>query len=152
MMRVLAWGWQLLSNDLRWRIQRLGHATFLIGVSGVVIDEVGAVLLLKHRFWRITSWAIPSGYCNRSETLEDALRREIREETGLEVTPHRLLRLASGYKFRMEMTYLCHVSGGEWRIDAREILAARFFPLHDLPADLHPMHRAWITDALSVRE
>lgn len=148
MIQILAWGWRLLSNDLRWRVQGLLHPTFLIGVSGVVVNDSGDVLLLKHRFWRITSWALPSGYINRGETLEDALCREIREETRLHVVPQRLIRLASGFTYRVEMTYLCHVTGGAMQIDPREILAARFFPLDDLPTDLHPMHREWIEAAL----
>jgi ADP-ribose pyrophosphatase YjhB (NUDIX family) len=148
MLHALALLWRLLDDDLRWRIQGWLHATFLVGVSGVVINDRREVLLLKHRFWRITSWALPSGYMNRRETLEAAIIREVREETGLRIAPVRLARLVSGFRYRIETTYLCDVTGGELIPDPREIVAAQFFPHDALPADMHPMHRAWVEAAL----
>lgn len=77
----------------------------MLGVSGVVCNEQGQILLLRHRFWRPGSWGLPSGYANRNEKLEDTLRREVREETGLEIEVARALRMVSGFRLRLEVRF-----------------------------------------------
>jgi 8-oxo-dGTP diphosphatase len=60
-------------------------------VVGALIRDGGRVLLL-HR--RDGTWTTPGGWVERGETWRDALRREVREETGLEVEPGRVLHAA----------------------------------------------------------
>jgi ADP-ribose pyrophosphatase YjhB (NUDIX family) len=103
----------------------------------------------RHRFWRPGSWGLPSGYANRNEKLEDTLRREVREETGYEVVVSRLLRMVSGYRLRLEVSYLGHLTGGQFRLDPKEVIEARFFSLGELPEGLLPSHRDIITLAFS---
>lgn len=50
----------------------------------LVEDEAGRVLLIRRRNAPI-GWAIPGGFVDVGETLEEAARREMREETGLDV-------------------------------------------------------------------
>jgi len=49
-------------------------------VSGVIQDDQGRGLLLRHRFWPEGSWGTPGGYARRGELLEAALSREGLEE------------------------------------------------------------------------
>lgn len=57
-----------------------------VGVAGVVWNRQGQVLLIRRRNPpRAGQWSLPGGKLEHGETLEAALRREIREETGLEV-------------------------------------------------------------------
>ena len=133
--------WRLLRGKPQWYILWLAHAKFMIGVSGVVLNEQQQILLLRHRFWRPGSWGLPGGYANRNEKLEDTLRREVREETGYEITVSRHLRLVSGYRLRLEVSYLGHLVGGNFRLDPREVLEARFFSRDELPAGLLSSHR-----------
>src|SRR5581483_2231352 len=94
--------WRLLHGPLQWYLLWFLHHKFIIGVSGIILDEQNRVLLLRHRYWRAGSWGLPGGYAERSETLEETLCREVREETGyaIEVTKH--LGIVSGYKLRLE--------------------------------------------------
>ena len=59
----------------------------LIGVAGVVIHR-GRVLLIKRKRQPLKGeWSIPGGLVKLGEELPAAVRRELREETGLDVEP-----------------------------------------------------------------
>jgi ADP-ribose pyrophosphatase YjhB (NUDIX family) len=62
----------------------------LVTVGGLLRDASGNVLLVRTRKWS-GKWGIPGGKVELGETLEDAFRREIREETGLEILEPRLV-------------------------------------------------------------
>lgn len=63
-----------------------GTDGIVVGVAGVVWNDAGQVLLIRRANPpRAGQWSLPGGKVERGETLQDALRREIREETGLEI-------------------------------------------------------------------
>jgi mutator protein MutT len=65
----------------------------LTGVGGVVVIS-GRVVLIKRRFEPLAgSWSLPGGAVELGETLEEALVREMKEETGLDVHVGPLLEL-----------------------------------------------------------
>lgn len=144
--------WRLLRGTPQWYVLWLAHRKFIIGVSGVVTNDQGQILLLRHRFWRPGSWGLPGGYANRNETLENTLRREVHEETGLEIQVTRFLRMVSGFRLRLEVSFLGHLSGGTLQLDSREVIEARFFSQDALPEGLLLSHREIIELAFSTPE
>ena len=144
--------WRLLQGTPQWYILYLAHPKFMIGVSGVITNDQGQILLLRHRFWRPGSWGLPSGYANRKETLENTLRREVREETGLDIEVTRYVRMVSGFQLRLEVSFLGTLSGGTLQLDPHEVIAAQFFSKDALPDGLLPSHREIIELAFSTTE
>jgi 8-oxo-dGTP diphosphatase len=53
-----------------------------VSVSGYITNEIGETLLVK-TFWREDTWELPGGGVDEGETLDQALCREIVEETGI---------------------------------------------------------------------
>lgn len=53
-------------------------------VGALIFNAQGQLFLMRSHKWR-GQWVIPGGHIELGETMEQALRREIREETGLEI-------------------------------------------------------------------
>ena len=136
--------WRLLRRPSQWYLLWFINHKFIIGVSGVIFDEQKRILLLRHRYWKAGSWGLPGGYVEHKEKLEEALRRELQEETGYQIQVHALLRLVSGYKLRIEASYVGTIIGGDLHLDQKEVIEARFFAVNELPAGLLRSHRAII--------
>jgi len=136
----------------QWRLVWLRQSKFMITTTGLVRDDAGRVLLLRHRFWPVgRQVGLPGGYAVAGERLEDALAREVREETGLSVEVAHVLGVRSGFRLRIEVAFAATVvgeipAGGVLLLDRREVLAADFHELSDLPVDLMPNHRRLIAE------
>ncbi|GAA4241756.1 NUDIX domain-containing protein [Actinomadura meridiana] len=143
---VTARAWRRLGGRTQWRLARLRHRTFLVYAGGIVRDDEGRVLLLRHRLWpAYRAWGLPGGYVESGERLEDGVAREVREETSLEVkVSGPPAAVASGYHHRVETYYEARVTGGHLVLDATEILEARWYGLDDLPEKMSPGLRTLI--------
>lgn len=108
---------------------------------GAVLIRDNAVLLVERaREPHKGYWSLPGGVVETGETLADAVRREVREETGLVVEPlavveifERILRDGQGraeYHYVL-IDYVCAVVGGELA-PADDVSQARWFPRGDL--------------------
>lgn len=132
LLRVLARFYNAL--PVRWQrrvLDRTQHR-FLVGVVGLGVDAEGRVLLARHRFGA-PQWRFLGGFLAPRERIEDALAREIREETGLEVEIGPLLEANQGYRWqRVELVYAYRPRGGTEQLSA-EVIELRAFDPADLP-------------------
>jgi 8-oxo-dGTP diphosphatase len=125
-----------LPIPVRRRLAWLSQATFTVGVSGVVLNDGNELLLLRHRFRESHAWELPGGFVERGETLDAALRRELREETGFEVDIIDHISTHVSRVRHVDVSYLARIRGGSLHVEPQEILDARFFPCHELPPGL----------------
>jgi len=92
----------------------------LVGVGAVIVQEGRVLLVQRGREPLKGRWSIPGGLIEIGEMLHEALVREVREETGLEVEPIELVELLDrihreGERVRYHYViadYLCRVVGG----------------------------------------
>ena len=151
-MPLLARLWRRLPDRLQWRLMWLLNAKFSLGVTGIVFDAGGRVLLLRHTFRRRYPWGLVSGYVNHGESPEAALYREIAEETALAITIGPLFRVnADRLRLQVELVYLCRLDGGSFR-PSNEIteIQWRHPDDSDLPAGFHPHHRQLVRAAATA--
>lgn len=67
--------------------------THIVAVFGIVENDNQEILLLKHRYKDV--WMFPGGQVESGENLIDALVREAKEESNMDVTVHKLLSVSS---------------------------------------------------------
>ena len=115
----------------------------IVGVGGVVVERGRVLLVRRGRAPLLGEWSIPGGALKTGETLEEGLRRELREETGLEVMPLELVEVldrivpdADGrtrYHYVL-IDYLCRVepSGPQDPSPATDVSECRWVPPSEL--------------------
>jgi ADP-ribose pyrophosphatase YjhB (NUDIX family) len=115
------------------RILDRAHPRFLVGVNGLGVTADGRVVLARHRFGS-PQWRLLGGFIRRDESFQEALRREVREETGLEIEVGPLLEANTGHRWaRVEIVYAFRVTGGRLTLTS-EVLEVAEFPPSALPA------------------
>ena len=136
----------------------VGHDLLLVpAAAGCIRDEEGRILLLR-RSDGDNLWGLPGGGIELGERAADAVVREVREETGLEVEPVALIGVYSNPEHIITypngdqvqpviIFFECRVVGGELRPDMEEILEGRYFGPDDALPHLLPCCAAKARDA-----
>lgn len=109
----------------------------VIGVGGIALEEGRLLLVKRSRPPYAGIWSLPGGKLDRGETIESALIREMREETGLQIE-------VGGYAGLLEsifpdnskshyviLDYYVHVLGGTLKA-ADDAADARWFELEEI--------------------
>lgn len=117
-------------------------------VLGIIFDnDETVILLIKRR--DVPVWVLPGGGIDHPETAEDAIVREIKEETGLEVT---IKRKVSEYTPLNRLTHFTHLFECEKKsgklTKTSETCDVGFFPIHSLPDTFFHIHKDFLSDAL----
>ena len=118
-----------------------GHVTPKVGAEAAIFDESGGILLIRRNDDGL--WALPGGWVEVNERLAEAIRREVREETGLEVQVGRPLALGSRLAGEFGrphsacfIVFLCTIIRGV-PTTSQEAVEIGFFS----PYDIHEWHK-----------
>ena len=141
----------LLDGRTRPRCPSCGHVDWgnpKPAVGAILVREGRVLLSRRAREPGKGLWDLPGGFLEVGEHPEDAIRRELREETGLEARVVRLLAIATGeYQGAgtLNLVYLCEAEG-EPRADD-DSAELRWCAPDDLPPMAFPHEeaavRAW---------
>ena len=141
--------WQRLPVGTKITVARAIQPKFTVSATGIIVNESNEVLLLEHVLRPGQGWGLPGGFLKQKEQVEDALRREMMEEIGLELTD------VESYGARTNRTHveIFFVARpvGEPQVKSREIIGFKWYRLEDLPADMSPTQKRLIEEILRRR-
>lgn len=130
------------------RAQVTGLPRHVVGVAGVVVNEAGRALTVRRR--SPPRWEAPGGALEPGETIEDGLRREIDEETGLAVEPVRLTGVYQNMALGpVALVFLCRRVSGVERL-SEETTDWRWIAAPDVAELMPPAFAARFADALGA--
>lgn len=138
-------------------LRRFFHTYFLVhrgmtlGVRAVVLDADNRVFLVKHSY--VSGWYLPGGGVDLGETMEEAMRRELKEEGDIELTGEAVLH---GIYLNKHVSRRDHVAVyvvRQFRQDRlpepnREIVECGFFDVAALPEGTTPGTRLRLAEVL----
>lgn len=122
----------------------IGYITPKVGCSAAIFNEEGHMLLVKRS--DNGKWGLPAGFCEVNQTPRDNLKREIREETGLEADVGELLDVFAvlpgqyGQPHSLyALLFACSVTGGTLTTSHETPIVGYFD--HHLITDWHFDHQ-----------
>ena len=126
---------------------RLTHTRFTVTAGAIIFNDKHEVLLLKHRFRAGSGWGLPGGFMENGEQPIDALRRELREEIGLEVEDVKVFAARSFKKPKqVEVLFRCRANAQVKPLNM-EVERAEWFAIDSLPEGLPRDQRGYIEHA-----
>ncbi|MCG2685857.1 NUDIX hydrolase [Candidatus Parcubacteria bacterium] len=130
---------------------------FSVGVFAVVRDPSGRVLLVQQTYGR-RKWSLPGGGLDHGETPTDGVRREVREEAGLEITEPTLVGVFTRFSISTgigrDLVFVFVDTAEEAPVETtcpEEISSVGFFNTEELP-DLYQTQRNLLECVLQKRD
>lgn len=115
---------------------RCGHVSFprISPAIIVLVERDGKALLARSPRFKEGLFSVLAGFVEPGETLEDAVRREVKEEAGIDVKNIRYFG-SQPWPFpdSLMIGFTAEYAGGEIRIDNNEILEAHWFSAEEMP-------------------
>lgn len=100
----------------------------------VIVRRPGEILMTRKAEWPQGRYSLVAGFVDFSESLEDAVAREVEEETGILVKNVRYVG-SQGWPFPSQLMagFVADYAGGEVKVEEKELEDAGWFPVDDLP-------------------
>jgi NAD+ diphosphatase len=119
----------------------------------VLVRQGDRFLLVRKPEWPDGRFSLVAGFVDFGESLEECVRREVLEETGVEVENVRYIG-SQNWPFPSQLMtgFVADYAGGEMAVDGEELAEARWFHAGDRPLSL-PGTRSisrWIIDRFAV--
>lgn len=125
----------------------------MASVGGIIQNEKGQVLLLRHVFRPGSGWGIPGGFMSGGEQPAETLKRELEEEIGLQLENLRLVFVHTLEKMNhIEIIFFADAHGEEPQIRSMEISQIGWFTIEDLPEGINPEQLKLIKSVLKDGE
>ncbi len=108
-----------------------------VGVTAAVVRD-GQVLYVRRNYEPSKgTWTLPGGFAEHTETLDAAIRRELREEAGVDVAVKGVIGVRTRYTEKygaVLVIFRCELTAGEPHADNYEVDAATFFDAEQIAA------------------
>lgn len=147
--KLLGGVWRRSPKKFRRWTMRLTQARFAVTAAGIVTDNKGRVLLLKHVFRPGSGWGLPGGFINSGEQPDAAVERELIEEVGLEL---KSIQLFTTRVFKrpnqLEIVFRCRALGAA-KPRSLEVSKLEWFAPDKLPEALPTDQKRLIQRALA---
>ncbi len=144
--------WRRLPGVARRRLVRMGQRRFTVTAGAMIFDDDGRILLLDHVFRPDSGWGVPGGFLSKGEQPEAALRRELKEEIGIEVENVEMLFARTLPRQRQIEFYFRAKAIGRPEPCSFEIKSAGWFSVDALPSELSEDQRRLIQRARAPSE
>jgi len=134
-------------------VQKYPEAT----VGALIVNDRDEILLVKSYKWG-NKYTVPGGHIELGERSETAVKREVREEVGLEVEPIRVLLVQEAiypadyikHEHYIFLDYLCQTKSSGVKLDEKEIQEHLWVnPERALQLDLESFTRNLVVEYLS---
>ena len=121
----------------------------IVSVEALIVMDGALLFLRRNNQPAKGQWWFPGGRIRKGESLEEALRREVKEETGLEVSSYKLINVYSRVfpeRHTIAIAYLCKCKKGKVKLN-NEHSEYRLFQI--MPIGLNPYLLETVRDSQS---
>ena len=125
---------------------RVTQKKFTASVAAIIENENGEILLLDHVLRPGSGWGIPGGFLGFGEQPVEAVQRELREETGLELKSLEMYRTRTVGR-HIEIVFRAQADGVA-SVKSREIKALGWFKVDEMPEKMSLIQKNVIKDSL----
>lgn len=139
---------------IKWIREKVGHEKIFLNFSGgCVVNDNGQILLQRREDRNV--WGFPGGAIELGESAEEAVIREVEEETGLKVKVEHLIGIYTKYfdeypNGDKAQTIVCffklEIIGGNLSTKAKETLELKFFNPTEVPKLVNKQHEELLKD------
>lgn len=135
----------------------IGHGRIILNGCIIFIKNSKCQILMQQRKYPYGKWGLPGGLMELGESTEETVRREVFEETGLQVGELSLFGVYFGKKYLciaqngdefyvVTTVYTTSAYFGEVSVNDNESLSFEWIDIHNLPGNIARTHKEIISD------